>query len=151
MNTAFSRNSLCLALVGVALLSGMATPKAQAGDLGKVLGAVAVGYLAYELASHNDRARAPAYGPPPPPPPHRDPHPSYNPPSPYYDGRRVTNAYNEGYRDGYTDGNRNGFQNGYRAGDANGYRRGTADGYRWGYGDGYGDGRHDGWRGGPRR
>lgn len=51
MTTVLRHSSLCLILLGVAVLMVTAPPRAAASDTGRILGAVAAGYLAYELLS----------------------------------------------------------------------------------------------------
>jgi hypothetical protein len=154
MTAAATQTRLMLPVVAALLLFATAAPRAHAGDLGKILGALAVGYVTYEVLDSlddiRDNTRGQYYNPPPPvcrpapPPVHRN----YNPPSPYYYGGENRYWYNEGYKDGFKDGEqygyREGHQDGYRQGDRDGYRRGIRTGYRYGYGDGYDDGHHDG-------
>jgi len=138
MTTAVNRTSMYLSLIAVALLMTVTAPRAVASDAGKILGAVAAGYIAYELLSGSSSGHAGytsgyhgSYG---------YPHQRYSPPSRYSGGGSANYWYNTGYRDGFKDGNEYGFNNGYRTG--------THDGYRWGYGDGYHDGYGDGRRDG---
>ena len=146
MTTAARHTNVYLALAAVVVLSTFTAAKAVAGDTAKVLGAIAAGYIAYELLDNHSSGRTHYTG---------NPHQKYRPPSNYYHGSEAKYWYNTGYRDGFGDGNRYGFNNGYRTGyrhgDRNGYRRGTHDGYRWGYGDGYYDGHSDGYIRGSRR
>lgn len=159
MTTSLTRNRLWVTLVAVTVLTGLTATRAFAGDLGKVLGALAVGYVAYEVLDGIDDLRdAPRqYAPPPGPPrgPVANPHRNYDPPAPYYHGGEAKYWYNEGYSDGVKDGKRigynEGFNDGYREGDKNGYRRGVRTGYQVGYDDGYDDGHHDGFIKGVHR
>lgn len=57
--------TICLAMVMAAALLLTAAPRAEADDTGKVLGAIAAGYLTYQLL---DRASSPRCGPRPCPP-----------------------------------------------------------------------------------
>lgn len=158
MTAVIAHTRFMLPVVAALLLLTTTAPRAHAGDLGKILGALAVGYVAYEvLDGLDDCNRGPNYCPPPPnlaPPPDRGVHRNYAPPSPYYHGGEAKYWYKEGYKDGFKDGEnygyREGHQDGYRQGDRDGYRKGVKTGYRYGYGDGYGDGRHDGFIEGVR-
>ena len=145
MTTVLRRNSLCLTLVAVVALSLVTMPRAHAGDFGKILGALAAGYVAYEVLDSFDDCR-------PCTPSRQYPNQRYNPPPSYYHGGEAKYWYKEGYGDGFKDGadygTRKGFNQGYRVGyqdgDRNGYKRGVRKGYSIGYGDGYGDGHFDG-------
>lgn len=155
MTATRSRSTLYLTLAAVMALSVMTTARAFAGDTGKILGALAAGYLAYEVLdglddcsrSRRSHAPAPRYRAP------SYPHQNYNPPNSYYQGGEAKYWYKEGYQDGFTDGDRygtqKGFNQGYRVGyhdgDKNGHRRGVRKGYRIGFGDGYDVGHYDGY------
>lgn len=142
--TALRRSSTLLTLVAVLALLQLGTTRAHATDWGKVLGAVAAGYVTYQVLDGLSDSRAAVR--------HYTPNPRYNPPPSYYDGGEARYWYQEGYSDGFNDGTdygrRQGFDQGYRVGyrdgDRAGYQRGVGTGYRIGYGDGYGDGHRDG-------
>ncbi len=159
MTTAITRNRAWLPILSVFLLTTLTSTKVFAGDLGKILGALAVGYVAYEVLDDLDdsprhRGHGPRYSPPRPHPRARVVHRRYDPPTPYFHGGEAKYWYNEGYSDGFKDGDQHGYKVGftdghrvgYRQGDKNGFRRGAKRGYRVGYDDGYGDGHHDGFR-----
>lgn len=78
----------------IAVLSSLIAAPARANDLERVLGALAVGYLAYEAL---DDARHLAPPPPPPPPPPM----AYNPPPAGYHGGVPCHWYREGYNDAF--------------------------------------------------
>lgn len=166
MTVAIPRSVVVAPLIAVLALT-LAAPRAHAGDAGKILGAIAAGYVAYEVLDRLGDIRdngprygppPPAYGPPPPaygPPPGRPaPYQNYNPPAPYR-GSGANYWYKEGYQDGFQDGTQNGVSKGYkmgwRDGENYGYQRGTKNGYRVGYGDGYDDGHYDGYIQGSHR
>jgi len=152
MTTAYRRTNVAVALAAIVLLSSLTATRALANDTGKILGALAAGYVAYEIL---DELSKPQRCGPPPMPYCAPPHDNYNPPSGYYAGGEARYWYKEGYKDGFKDGENYGFDTGYEVGysdgDRNGYRRGTRDGYRIGYGDGYDNGHHDGFIQGSHR